>query len=91
MNLIDKYLGEEREGKYFKKGETVTWKAPDGYTMQGIVVSGDIMGKLKVSYKNKGKNIEVLVPTNKAKKFDAKKIKNRMKSGSAAMSHYDTM
>lgn len=66
MNLVEKYLGEEREGKYFKKGDTVVWKAPDGTKMQGTVVTGDIRGKLKVMPVN-GKQ-EVLVPTNKAKK-----------------------
>ena len=68
MNLIDKYIGEEREGKYFKKGEKITWVAPDGTKMSGTVVSGDIMGKLKISYKKNGIKTEVLVPTNKAKK-----------------------
>ena len=91
IEKIDGILSEEREGKYFKKGDTVVWKAPDGTTLQGTVVSGDIRGKLKVSYDNNGKKVEVLVPTNKAKKFDAKGIKKRMKSGSAAMFHYDTM
>lgn len=78
-----------------KKGDKIVWKSPNGFTQQGTVVSGDIRGKLKVLpdqvNTKRGEKVEVLVPTKNATKVDMGKIKKRMKSGSAAMFHYDTM
>jgi len=87
---LKKYLNEAFT---FKKGDKVTWKAPDGTGMQGVVISGDIRGKLKVMPdipNMPGKKFEpVLVVTKTTTNLD--QLKKRMKSGSAAMTHYDTM
>lgn len=73
------------EAYTFKKGDTVTWKAPDKTGMKGTVITGEIRGKLKVM--PEGGKKAVLVPVKGA--ANVSQLKKKMKSGSKAMTHPD--
>lgn len=83
--MIEDYT---RAGIYtYESGDAVTWIAPDGTAMQGKVITGNILGRLKVMPDGRN-NVAVLVPVSIA--VNVKQLKDRMKSGSAAMYHHDT-
>ena len=85
-DLIDKYILQEN----FQKGDKVTWKAPSKVSnrkiLSGIVISGDIKGKIKVMPDEPntpgGKREAILVPVGKAVNISKAKRTNEAKMGS---------
>jgi hypothetical protein len=82
LSAYDKIISEEREGKYFKKGDKIKFTAPNGKKLTGTVVTGDIKGKLKVMPDKPNASVgggkkakaEILVPTTSAKKINEGKM-----------------